>query len=86
MFRSTQLNFIFSDKSAMANIRLRYFLRDFRSLECGVAKLEALQQREADRINTFAHEQHADIMRNFNPRISKLKKRRKILMHKDALR
>lgn len=81
-----QLNFVFSDKTAMARVRFRHFLRDCRRLEREVSALEAYERREADLISSFLHEQHADIMRNFNPRVAKLKKRRKVLLHKDAFR
>lgn len=81
-----QLHFIFSDKTAMARVRLRHFVRDCRCLEQDADTLAAYEQREADLVSAFVHAQHDDIMRHFNPKVAKLKKRRKILMHKDALR
>src|SRR5699024_355441 len=46
---STQLNFVFSDKTALQRIRLRYFLRDCQRLAQAGAELTALEQREDKR-------------------------------------
>jgi len=81
-----QLHFIFSDKTAMAHVRLRHFVRDCRHIERDGASLCNYEQREADLIKAFVHAQYKDIMQNFNPKVAKLTKRRRILMHKNAFR
>src|SRR5699024_7574323 len=57
-----QLNFVFSNKFAVAQVRLRHFVRDFRRLECDNAELTYFEQREADSLDTFAREQYAHIL------------------------
>lgn len=57
-----QLIFVFSDKSAMAQVRLRHFVRDFRRLKCDNSELTHFEQREAEFVDTFARQQYADIM------------------------
>ncbi|MDN5850862.1 MAG: hypothetical protein L0H63_14695 [Nitrococcus sp.] len=81
-----QLHFIFSDKSAMARVRLRHFLRDCRQLERDTSELTPLERRESDLLNEYLNAQHRDIARNFNPKVVRMKKRRKVLLHKDAFR
>ncbi|MDN5850593.1 MAG: hypothetical protein L0H63_13305, partial [Nitrococcus sp.] len=44
--------------------------------------LTPLERRESDLLN----EQHKDIARNFNPKVVRMKKRRKVLLHNDAFR
>lgn len=79
-----QLNFVFSDKSAMAQVRLRHFVRDCRRLAHDVSELTRLKHRETDRLRAFAYQQHADIRRHFNPKVAKLKRPTRVLMHKSA--
>ncbi len=81
-----QTRFIFSDKTAMVKTRFQCFLRNIRRLEHDASELAPLEQRETDLLSEFLNAQYEDIQQNFNPKIAKLKKRRKILVHKDAFR
>lgn len=81
-----QTHFIFSDKTAMARVRFRQFVRDCRCAQRAASELMPLEQRESTLLNDFLREQHEDVMQTVNPKVAKLKKRRKILVHKDAFR
>ena len=77
--------FVFSDKTALCNVRLRHFMADCRRIEGRAEKLEAACAEERARVAAFLEEQHADIEGNFDPKIRKLRKRKKVIMTKGAL-
>ena len=60
--------------------------RDCRRIERPLAELRALEAREAERMRAFVAEQHADLVRNFDPRVVPLRKKLKVMIHPDALR
>lgn len=78
-------HFIFSDKELLKRIHFKTFMKDCRLHEA--SDLTAL----FDKINTekislkaYLEHQYHDIMANFDPTVVKLKKKRKIIVHKDA--
>ncbi len=77
---------VFSDPQALAAVRFTSFLRDCRRIERPLAELRALEAREAERMRAFVAEQHADLVRNFDPRVVPLRKKLKVMIHPDALR
>ncbi len=81
-----QIYFIFSDKSAMAATRFRHFLRDCRNLERDGSALTALEGRECAAVDAFLDAQHRDILQHFDPKVTRMTKRRRVLVHKDAFR
>jgi hypothetical protein len=81
-----QIHFIFSDKTAMAAVRFRHFLCDCRNLERDRSALTALESREFAAVGRFLDAEYRDIQQHFDPKVSRMKKRRRVLVHKDAFR
>ena len=42
--------------------------------------------READRMRAFIAEQHDDLVRNFDPKVVPLRRKRKVMLHPEAMR
>lgn len=51
-------------------------------------EVHRLQQpeRAAERMRAFVAEQHADLVKNFDPKVVRLRKKLKVMVHPDALR
>ncbi len=78
-------HFVFTDKEVLAKIHLKTFLADCREAEQrDHAILFDMVVQEKERMRHFLDEQYADIMANFDPKIVKLRKKNKILFHKDS--
>ena len=77
---------VFSDPEALARVRFTSFLRDCRAIERPLQELELIEDQEVQRIVVYVNEQHADLLRNFDPKVVTLRKRRKVMMHPEALR
>lgn len=77
---------VFSDPDALAAVRFTSFLRDCRRLERPLAELRALQACEAQRMREFVAAQHEDLVKNFDPKVVTLRKKRKMMFHPEALR
>jgi hypothetical protein len=77
---------VFTDPNALGLVRFTSFMRDCRRIERPLTELAALRMRETERIRTFVAEQHADLVKNFDPKVVRLRKRLKMMMHPDALR
>ncbi len=57
---------VFSDPSALANVRFTSFLRDCKAMEQPRDELSALEAREVNAMLSFVAEQHDDLRRNFS--------------------
>lgn len=79
-----QIHFVFSDQWAMRAVRFRRFVRDCRRLAQDPARLKEMERRELETLRTFMREQHRDILDNFNPKIARLDKKRRMFMYRDA--
>ena len=77
---------VFSDPDALGAARFTSFLRDCRRIERPLAELRALEAREAGRMREFVAEQHEDLVRNFDPNVVPLSRKRKVMIHPEALR
>ncbi|MGI9450202.1 MAG: hypothetical protein ACR2QH_06150 [Geminicoccaceae bacterium] len=78
------LAFVFTDKTAMQQIRFRHFLRDSRAIECDPALLHERVAAEKKRLRQFLETQRQDIEANDDPKIRRFRKKRKIIVHPDA--
>ena len=77
--------FIFSDKEILSCIRFKNFLVDCRKYEQrDYSILEDRIEKEKKLVQQFLDDQYADIMADFNGKIIKLTKKRKIIIHKDS--
>ena len=77
---------VFSDPEALARVRFTTFLHDCRAIERPVHELSAMEDREIRAISSFVGEQHDDLRRNFDPKVTTLRKRHKLMLHPEALR
>lgn len=77
--------FIFNNTTCLKHIRLRHFLADCELLMGETSSPEPLRIQEADRAKSWLTENHQDIMRNFDPKVAKLRKKRKIIISPTAL-
>ena len=77
---------VFSDPETLAQVRFTSFLRDTKALERPREELKAFEDREAQTILRYVNEQHGELLRTFDPQVLPLRRRRKVLMHPEALR
>jgi hypothetical protein len=83
-FQERNVHFIFTDKDALSAVRFRSFVRDCRTIERGADELNDAVAEEESKLKTFISQQHEELLQTFDPRIRRLRRRRKILIHKDA--
>jgi hypothetical protein len=74
------MDFIFTDKTALQAVRFHHFIADCRAIARDSHELDPIIDREKSAIVTFLDEAHRDIMENFDPRIVKFRKKRKIIV------
>ncbi len=77
-------HFVFTDRQALEKVRFRSFLRDCRRMERAVAELNEAVDGGKQQLAIFIEEQHGDVKRNFDPKVAKLRKRTRIMVHKNA--
>jgi len=76
---------IFTDKDILSRIGLKTFMADCRKYEQDDHSfLENRIKKEKELTQQFLDKQHADIIANFNNKVIKLTKKRKIVIHKDS--
>jgi hypothetical protein len=80
------LSFVFSDPSALKQIRFRHFMTDVRAIEAPQASLDREIASEKTRLQAFLDTQLADINDNFDPKVIKLRPRRKVILSPRAAR
>ena len=78
------LAFVFTDETAMQQIRFRHFLRDSRAIERDPALLHQRVAAEKTRLRQFLEAQRQDLEENDDPKIKRFRKKRKIIVHPDA--
>lgn len=76
---------IFDGLMAMQGVRLEHLLSDIKSRRGNTRRLQAMIQPYVAEALVRIQDEYDDIMANWNPKISKLKKRRKIIIAKGAL-
>jgi len=73
-------NFIFNNEAALKRIRWRHFLADCAHISADFSAVLDHKEKEFEKARHWLQEAHQDIVRNFDPRIAKLKKKRKIVV------
>ena len=76
--------FLFSDTSALKAVRFRSFLRDCRVIERPAADLTPHIDSEKRAASIFMHAEHERLLRDFDPNVARMRKRRKIVVSDDA--
>jgi hypothetical protein len=77
-------DFLFSDTAALKEVRFRSFLRDCRRLARPFAELAPDIDAERQAAETFIRAEHERLLRDFDPKIARLRKQQKIIVHEDA--
>jgi hypothetical protein len=78
------VHFVFTDKNALSAVRFRSFIRDCRAIERRADELNEAAREEETKLKSFILQQHQQLLQTFDPRIKRLRRRRQILIHKDA--
>lgn len=78
------LEIVFTDPAALSHVRFETFLSDVRRIEREAAELEAEAAAEMARVRAFIAEQHAELLRTFNPKVARRRKRPKLMVHRNA--
>lgn len=73
-------NFIFNNENALKQIRWRHFLADCEPLSADLSGVTERAAQETTHAKLWLQETHADIMKNFDPTVVTLKKKRKIVI------
>jgi len=81
----SNLLWVFTDKRALDKVRFDTFMADCRAIERPIDELDAAAAAEVGRVNQFVAEQHQSLLASFDPKVVRLRKRRKILMHPRAI-
>ena len=80
MWGDPHLDIVVQNSEAAKRIRFQSFLRDCRALQGLNDDLESLVSEAQHAADQFVHEQYQDIVENFDPKVSRIRKRRKIVM------
>lgn len=81
-----QIVFIFTDNTALQSVRLRHFMRDCRDLMGDHLDLKALAEQVRVETTRFLDEAYQDILKNFDPKVVRLRKKRKVVFADSALK
>jgi len=73
-------NFIFNNEKVLKQIRWKYFIADCEPLTAEFAVVTDRAEHEVKRAEIFLQETHEDIMKNFDPKVVKLKKKMKVVV------
>ena len=77
-------HFVFTDKDALSAVRFRSFVRDCRAITRETDELDDAVTEEKTKLKSFIAQQHHELLQTFDSRIKRLRRRRRILIHKDA--
>lgn len=78
-------HFLFSDQEILKHIHFKTFMRDCRAYEqTDHAFLFHKLEEEKKFLTKYLDAQYKNIIENFNPKIVKFKKKRKVIFHKDS--
>jgi len=75
-----QMNITFSDKTALQAVRLRHFLRDCRSKIGDPQELARWVDQERQAARSYLEQTYHDVVAHFDPKVVRLRKKRKILL------
>jgi hypothetical protein len=78
-------NFIFNNETALKQIRWRHFLSDCEQIKADHKKITGMEHEELVQAESWLRQTHEDIMKNFDPDVIKLRKKRKVIVAPGAL-
>ncbi len=78
-------HFLFSDKEILKRIHFKTFMRDCRTAEQkDHSFLSRRLEEEKNLLTKYLDTQYKDIMENFDPKIARFRKRRKVILNRDS--
>jgi hypothetical protein len=80
------MDFIFTDKTALQSVRFRHFVRDCRAIAGNGRDLDPLIEHERQAVINYLDHAYQDILDNFDPKLIKFRKKRKIVVADGALK
>lgn len=78
-------HFIFSDVDAIKSIRFKHFMYDCRNISGDNSEIEGIVDKELERANDYLEKEYDNIVKNFDPKIVRFNKKRKIVLSDTAL-
>lgn len=78
------VHFVFADKGALEAVRFRSFVRDCRAIERPATELERAVSAEMALLERFIEEQHAEVIRSYDPKVTRFRERRMVMLVKGA--
>jgi len=78
-------NFIFNNEATLKKIRWKHFLADCEPLTADFINVTERAEHETARAEAYLQEAHEDIMKNFDPKVVKLRKKMKVVLAPGAL-
>jgi len=78
------LHAVFTDPTALERVRFRSFMRDCRAIERPAAALDKAVAEERSALAQSIATAHEHVVRTYDPRLSRLRKRMRIMVHKNA--
>jgi hypothetical protein len=81
-----QLHFIFTDKTALQAAHFRHFVQDCRSMAGDSQELEIWIERERQAAQRYVKQTYQDIIEHFDPKVVRLRKKRKIILSDRAVK
>lgn len=73
-------DFIFNNAKALQKVRWQHFLADCKAIKSNYADVAEMEKQELAQAESWLKETHRDIMQNFDPKVVKFKKKRKIVI------
>lgn len=73
-------NFIFNNENALKQIRWKHFIADCEPLITEFSNVTERAEQEVAKAEAYLQEAHKDIMKNFDPKVVKLKKKMEVVV------
>lgn len=80
-----QMDIIFTDKTALQQVRFNHFMADCRNLIGSTLEFDTLVDQEREAAQAFLERHHRNILETFDPKIKKFRKKRQIIIADGAL-
>jgi len=77
--------FIFNNEETLKRIHWQHFISDCETLVADISTIKEQLEQEITSAKFFLSNNHQDIMNNFDPKVTRLRKKRKIIMSPEAL-
>jgi hypothetical protein len=80
------IDFLFSDMSLLKKIHFKSFVRDIRETMGDVQEVYHAIEKEKELARKFIHDAYKNVMENYDPKIVKFKKKRKVVIAEQAIK